>query len=106
MPWLIDIAHVIGGAFVANSLPHLTAGIAGRSLQTPFASPPFRGLSSPRVNVAWALANLACAYLLLIRVGALELHDARAAGVAFAGFAGMAFVCSRSFERVRQEAAD
>jgi hypothetical protein len=79
------------------------AGISGRSLQSPFASPPFRGMSSPRVNVAWALANLGLAYLLLIRIGPLALHHWPDALVAFAGFGGMAFVSARSFARLRRE---
>src|SRR5262245_22126196 len=61
MPWYVYLAHFFGGVFLANSLPHLIAGVSGHPLQTPFASPPFRGLSSPLVNVAWALTNLALA---------------------------------------------
>ena len=102
MPWSIYIAHFFGAAFVANALPHLTAGIAGKPLQSPFATPPFRGLSSPAVNVAWALANLALAYLLLIRIGPLDLHRWHDAAVAFAGFGSMTFLCSRSFARLRR----
>jgi hypothetical protein len=103
MPWPIYIAHFFGAAFVANALPHLAAGMAGKPLQSPFASPPFRGMSSPRVNVAWALANLALAYLLLIRVGPLDLHHWPDAAVGFVGFGSMAFICSRSFARLRRE---
>ncbi|WKW11897.1 hypothetical protein Strain138_001165 [Pseudogemmatithrix spongiicola] len=103
MPWSIYIAHFFGAAFVANALPHLTAGIAGKPLQSPFASPPFRGMSSPRVNVAWALANLAFAYLLLVRVGPLDLYHWHDAASAFVGFSSMAFICSRSFVRLRRE---
>lgn len=102
MPWTIYVAHFVGAAFVANALPHLTAGIAGKALQSPFASPPFSGLSSPRVNVAWALVNLALAYLLLVRVGPLDLHHWHDASVAFVGFSSMAFICSRSFARLRR----
>ena len=39
-PGLLYLAHYFGGAFVANALPHLGAGILGQPLQTPFASPP------------------------------------------------------------------
>ena len=101
MAWYVYPAHFLGGALLANSLPHLIAGIAGKPLQSPFASPPFKGLSSPTVNVAWALANLASAYLLL-RVGSLDLRNWFDAGVCFVGFAAMAFQCSRAFARLRQ----
>lgn len=103
MPWYVYFGHFLGGALIANSLPHLIAGIAGHPLQSPFASPPFKGLSSPTVNIAWALLNVAFAYLLL-RVGSLDLRNWVDAGVCFVGFAAMAFQCSRSFVRLRQTA--
>jgi hypothetical protein len=103
MPWHVYLAHFFGGAFLANAIPHLIAGISGRALQTPFASPPFRGLSSPRVNVAWALANIALAYLLLVRIEVLGLRNWSDAGAAFVGFAAMAFQCARAFGRIREQ---
>lgn len=106
MPWYIFLAHFFGGAFVANALPHLGAGILGQPLQSPFASPPFKGLSSPRVNVGWASVNIVAAYLLLVRVGPLELRSWRDATACFLGFATMAFFCSRSFTRLRQQSTD
>lgn len=99
----VGIAHFFGGAFLANALPHLSAGVSGLPLQSPFASPPFRGLSPPAVNVAWALFNLALAYLLLVRVEAVDLHRWADAGTTFAGFGAMAFQCARSFQRLRAE---
>ena len=104
MPWYVHLAHFFGGAFLANAIPHLVAGISGRPLQTPFASPPFRGLSSPSVNVAWALINLALAYLLLVRVEAFDPRSWLDAAVGFAGFGAMALQCARSFSRLRKTA--
>ncbi len=43
MPWYVYFAYFFGGAFLANALPHLIAGVSGQPLQSPFASPPFRG---------------------------------------------------------------
>jgi len=63
MLWWHYVGFFFGGAFLANALPHLIAGVSGTRLPTPFASPPFKGLSSPPVNLAWALVNLAMAYL-------------------------------------------
>ena len=102
MPWHFYLAHFFGGAFFANALPHLIAGVSGQPLQTPFASPPFKGLSSPTVNVAWALVNLAVTHLLLVQVQALDLRSASDLGVCFAGFSAMAFQCARAFGRLRQ----
>jgi hypothetical protein len=105
MAWHIHLAHFFGGAFFANALPHLNAGICGRALQSPFSSPPFKGLSSPIVNIAWALANLAVAYLLLVQVAAADLRSWSDVGVCFAGFATMALQCSRSFTRINKQTA-
>jgi hypothetical protein len=102
MTWYVYLAYFIGGAFLANALPHLAAGIAGQPLPSPFASPPFKGLSSPRVNVAWALANLAFAYLLLVRLEPLDLQNVAEASAVFLGFGAMSFQCSRSLARSRK----
>jgi hypothetical protein len=106
MAWSIYLAHFLGGACVANALPHLGAGIAGKPLESPFGSPPFKGLSSPRTNVVWALANLALAYVLLVRIGPFDLSHWRDASVAFGGFGSMALVTSRSFTRLRRQGVD
>ncbi len=103
MTWYLGVAYFFGGAFIANASPHLIAGVSGRALQSPFASPPFRGLSSPRVNVAWGLFNLAIAYLLLMHVGDFHIRSWLHVAVCFAGFSAMAFQCARSFGRLHDE---
>lgn len=105
MPWYVYVAQFLGGACLANSLPHLIAGVSGRPFPSPFASPPFRGLSSPIVNVAWALANLALAYLLLVRVDPFDLRSWPDVGACFAGFGTMAFQCSRSLGRIHKQSS-
>lgn len=105
MPWYVNFAYFFGGVFFANALPHLIAGISGQPFPTPFASPPFRGLSSPTVNVAWALVNLALAYLLLVRVGVFDLRSWSDVGVCFVGFGAMAFQFPRSLSRIRNKGA-
>src|SRR4051812_31681440 len=79
-------AYFFGGVFLANFTPHFIAGVSGRPFHTPFATPPFRGLSSPLVNILWSLFNLAVAYLLLVVVGGLELHRVTDFGIAATGF--------------------
>jgi hypothetical protein len=105
MLWFHSLGCFFGGAFFANALPHLTAGVSGRPLPTPFASPPFKGLSSPVVNVVWALVNLAVAYLLVQRVGSFDVRSWPHVGVCFAGFCAMALQCARSLGRLRKEGA-
>jgi hypothetical protein len=74
MRWYHLVSYVFGGAFLANTIPHLVNGISGSPFQSPFASPPGEGFSSAIVNVLWGLANLAAAYLLLVRVGTFDLR--------------------------------
>ena len=69
MHWYQYLAYFFGGAFLANSLPHIGNGVSGRPFQTPFAKPPGKGLSSSTINVLWGFLNLAVAYCLIFRVG-------------------------------------
>lgn len=64
MQWYNYLACFFSGAFLANVVPHLVHGISGDRFPTPFAKPPGRGLSSPTVNVVWAIVNLIVGYLL------------------------------------------
>ena len=64
MNWYDYIACFFAGAFLANAVPHFVHGISGDRFPTPFAHPPGKGLSSPSVNVVWALLNLIAGYIL------------------------------------------
>ena len=55
MNWLHYIACFFAGMFLTNVVPHFVHGISGDRFPTPFAHPPGKGLSSPLVNVLWAL---------------------------------------------------
>jgi hypothetical protein len=48
------------------------------------------------------MANLALAYLLLVRIEPLDLPNLVDAGAVFLGFAMMSFQCSRSVARLRK----
>ena len=71
--WYHLIAYFLGGAFLANTIPHLVNGISGSPFQSPFASPPGQ-VSSSMVNVLWGMFNLAVAYVLVARVGRFDLR--------------------------------
>src|SRR5689334_19750455 len=101
MLWYVGVAYFFGGAFLANASPHLIAGVSGTAFHTPFASPPFRGLSSPAVNIAWGMFNLAIAYVLLLHVGSFDIRSWPHAAVSFAGFGAMALQVARSIGRIR-----
>jgi hypothetical protein len=99
MHWYHYLAYFFGGAFLANSLPHLTNGISGRPFQSPFAKPPGQGLSSSTINVLWGLFNLALAWFLICRVGSFSLLDAGQVAVLGAGMTLVALMSARAFGR-------
>jgi hypothetical protein len=65
MPWNFYLLEFFSGLFLANGVPHFVQGICGHRFQTPFATPPGVGESSPVVNVLWGFANLLTGILLL-----------------------------------------
>lgn len=101
MTWQHGVALFIGGVFLANFFPHFVLGVTGRPFPTPFAKPPFRGHSSPAVNVLWGLFNLAVAYVLLILVGNVELRLLAEVGIAATGFGLGALGIARSATRLQ-----
>ena len=101
MLWLHIPAYFFAGAFSANFVPHFVSGVLGRPFPTPFASPPFRGPSSPRVNVLYGLCNLAVAYALLLLVGDFEPRSPLHAGAFGLGLTAMALSITRSLARLQ-----
>jgi len=97
MRWYHYLAHFFGGAFLANTLPHLVNGVSGNSFQSPFASPPGVGLSSALVNVMWGLFNLVVAYLLICRVGSFDLRKTPHVLVFGAGILVMSVLLAQTF---------
>ena len=75
MNWLYLVSYFFGGIFLANAVPHFVSGMMGRSLQSPFAKPPGRGLSSSTVNVLWGFFNAFIGYLLVLRVGHFDVRS-------------------------------
>lgn len=57
------------GLLMANSVPHFLHGFAGQEYPTPFANPPFEGLSAPHINILWALICLALGLVLAWKSG-------------------------------------
>jgi hypothetical protein len=97
--WYHYIAYFFGGAFLANTIPHLVNGISGSPFQSPFASPPGQGLSSSTVNVLWGMLNLVVAYVLVARVGRFELRRTRHVVVLGLGALLMVLMLAREFGR-------
>jgi hypothetical protein len=94
--WYQYIASFFAGMFLANFVPHFVHGISGNRFPSPFANPPGKGLSSPTVNVLWALFNLVVGYI-LFRVGNIASGDDSALIVFFAGIAAISIMASSMF---------
>lgn len=101
MLWHQVAANFFGGVFLANFVPHFVAGVSGRSFPSPFARPPFRGLSSPAVNVLWGLFNLALAYGLLVVVGSFALRRVAEVVISAAGFGLASVGLARKLSRLQ-----
>jgi hypothetical protein len=96
MIWYEYVACFFSGVFFANVVPHFVHGISGNRFPTPFAKPPGKGLSSPTVNVLWALFNLIIGYI-LFRVGKVSVEFDSARLVFFAGIAAISVLMSVRF---------
>jgi hypothetical protein len=98
MSWYNYLFSLLAGMFLTNAVPHFVYGICGDRFPTPFAHPPGKGLSSPTVNVLWALLNLVVGYI-LFRVGKISSGDDLALAIFFAGIAAMSIVGSVTFTK-------
>ena len=98
MNWYDYIASFFAGMFLTNVVPHFVSGISGDRFPTPFANPPGKGLSSPTVNVVWALLNLVVGYI-LFRVGKVSNGGTSAIIVFFAGIVAISIMLSVQFSR-------
>jgi hypothetical protein len=96
MPWYTYVACFFAGMFLANFVPHFVKGICGDPFPSPFSKPPGKGLSSPTVNVLWALLNLVVGYI-LTRVGKVSADNLPALVASFTGIAAMSIMLSISF---------
>ena len=65
MHWYFYLLEFLGGALLANGVPHFVQGTSGNPFQSPFAKPPGKGESSPLSNVLWGFGNLVAGALLL-----------------------------------------
>src|SRR6266550_7584058 len=100
MNWYNYVLCFFAGMFLANVVPHLVHGVSGDRFPTPFGHPPGKGLSSPTVNVAWALVNLIVGYA-LFRVGKVSSGGQLALAVFFAGIAALSTWLSVLFAKIK-----
>ena len=98
MNWYHYVACFFAGMFLTNVVPHFVHGVSGDRFPTPFANPPGKGLSSPTLNVLWALFNLLVGYL-LVRVGKLSSGGDLALVTFFAGIVAISTMMSLRFRQ-------
>jgi len=94
--WYHYITAFFAGMFLANVVPHFVNGISGNPFPTPFANPPGKGLSSPLINVLWALFNLLIGYL-LFRFSKINAKNKLLLIIFFIGIIGISIMCSINF---------
>jgi hypothetical protein len=102
MKWYNYVACFFEGMFLANVVPHFIHGVSGDAFPTPFANPPGKGLSSPEVNVLWALLNLVIGYI-LFRAGKISNANKWTIVIFFAGILFISLMLSSAFvDKVHQ----
>jgi hypothetical protein len=96
------IAAFWAGAFLANFIPHFVHGASGNKFPTPFSNPGGIGLSSPTVNVIWALFNLLVAYF-MFTVSGMDTAHPLSLLACFAGISVLSIYTSIRFTKKHKE---
>ncbi len=102
MEWYNYLCGFLAGAILANFVPHFIHGISGNRFPTPFSKPHGKGLSSPTINVFWALFNLIIGYL-FFRIARISTHDTFSIIVLFAGISMLSLRMSKRFSDKHKE---
>lgn len=97
------LAYIASAFFLVNGIPHFIHGITGRRFQSPFASPPGVGESSPLINVLWADFNFVIGYFLLKYAGFFALGFNASTIVFFSSVFGFTVMLAIVFGRLRSE---
>jgi len=102
MTWYLYIASFFAGTFLANAVPHFVQGVSGNKFPSPFSKPPGRGLSSPTVNVIWALFNILVGYVLL-KIGQVNFGNLASLFIFFIGIVAISIMSSVNFQKKHKE---
>lgn len=93
MKWYQYLTSFLSGVFFTNSLPHIIHGLDGEMFPTPFANPPGTGLSTPTVNILWALTNIILGYI-FFRIAKVSNQSMRTILLFFVGIAFVSIMMS------------
>jgi len=102
MSWYLYIASFFAGTFLANAVPHFVQGVSGNKFPSPFSKPPGRGLSSPTVNVIWALFNMLVGYILL-KISRVNSDNLPSLSIFFIGVVAISIMSSVNFHKKHNE---
>lgn len=102
MEWYQYIAAFFSGIFFTNMIPHFVQGISGNKFPTPFAKPPGKGLSSPTVNVVWALFNLVVGFV-LFKASNMNSSNTLSIIIFFLGISAMSVMSSKISQQKDKE---
>ena len=102
MEWYHYLSAFWAGVFFVNTVPHFVSGVSGNRFPSPFAKPPGKGLSSPTLNVVWALINLVIGYC-LFRTAKISSENNLALLIFFSGIALMSLWISKYFAAKEKE---
>lgn len=97
------LAYIASAFFLVNAIPHFIHGVCGRRFQSPFASPPGVGESSPLINVLWANSNFIIGYLLLSYAGFFTIGLNAATLVFFSSAFIVSVILAVVFGRLRND---
>jgi hypothetical protein len=98
MAWYHYFIGFLSGGFLANFAPHFVNGISGNKFPTPFAKPHGIGLSSPTLNVVWALINLLFSFL-FYKLSRITIGNHLSLIIFFSGFATLSIFSSKQFSK-------
>lgn len=102
MEWYYYFIGFWAGIFLANFVPHFVNGISGNKFPTPFSKPPGKGLSSPTLNVVWALINLLIGSI-LFKAAHISSDNYLSLFIFFAGIACISILSSKNFALKERE---
>ncbi|MCW3085822.1 MAG: hypothetical protein JWP12_3188 [Bacteroidetes bacterium] len=102
MEWYHYFSGFWAGMFLANFVPHFVSGAMGNRFPSPFAKPPGKGLSSPTLNIIWALFNLVLGYI-LFRAGKVSSDNTLSLIIFLAGITCMSIYLSKRFSTKDKE---
>ena len=99
---MVYLVYTFSAFLFVNGIPHFVQGVCGHRFQSPFASPPGRGESSPLINVLWGNFNFLLGYLLLNYAGFFAIGQNLATYVFFSAVVVSSIILAIVFGKIRK----